>query len=199
MKKINSKGVHSPYLTKKIIDMKKIEESYTSARFTIETENDFDYKISFNNRASNDGKYRKPDVHIELTVNELLDLVTTLQKGADEDIITSIGKKISFIDKLCGKQKTIDKINAIIKEYGSFGTYDVVADSSPILNSIGDIVALADTFNVDTAEVEITDTNNDVTLAEITVNYSDFNQEALEEILELAEQYKEQQIEENKE
>lgn len=93
------------------------------------------------------------------------------------------------------KKDIIKKINAIIEEYGSFSTGEVMADHSPCINSQGNIVSLAEYFDVDTADIEVYDgasTSCD-SISSYTEKYENMSTAVLEEILELAKEYKEGQ------
>jgi hypothetical protein len=91
----------------------------------------------------------------------------------------------------------IKKINAIIEEYGSFSTGEVMADHSPCINSQGNIVSLAEYFDVDSADIEVYDgaSSSSDSISSYTEKYENMSKAVLEEILELANQYKESQEE----
>lgn len=92
------------------------------------------------------------------------------------------------------KEKTIQKINAIINKYGSFSSGEVMADCSPCVSSSGNIVSLAEQFYVDSAEVEVYDTSSmsSDSMSTYTENYSAMHQSTLDDILQLAKTWKEQ-------
>lgn len=92
------------------------------------------------------------------------------------------------------KKKIIKKINAIITEYGSFSTGEVMADCSPCVASSGNIVSLAEQFGIDSAEIEVYDgssTSSD-SISSYSTKYEDMSKAVLEEILKLAETWEEQ-------
>jgi len=86
------------------------------------------------------------------------------------------------------KDRIIEKIQSIIKEWGSFSTGDVQADCSPCIASIGsNIVQLAERFNLD--KVSAVTYEHDREIDEDEIPYEELTVDVLEEILELAEQY----------
>lgn len=86
-----------------------------------------------------------------------------------------------------GKKKNIKRINKIIKEWGGFSIADIEAESSPLVNSCGKTVQLAEIFDKDictvTTYVNETETNQD------DVAYTDLRKDTVAEILILAEEY----------
>lgn len=88
------------------------------------------------------------------------------------------------------KEKLIEKIRTIIKEWGSFDTSDVQATSSPVYNTMGkDSSALIERFNLD--DVDIVMYVHETETGEDSVEYDKLDTDTLEEILELAKEYKE--------
>jgi 2-oxoglutarate dehydrogenase complex dehydrogenase (E1) component-like enzyme len=93
------------------------------------------------------------------------------------------------------KEKIIEKIKAIITDYGSFNTAEINAESSPCITTIGrHTCQLAERFNKDNVEA-ITYVHENETATEY-INYKDLKKDVLKEILELAKEYKEQEGEE---
>lgn len=91
------------------------------------------------------------------------------------------------------KKTIIKEIKAIIAEHGNFTTADVQADSSPVLNSLGQNThQLLETFNLHKATavtyVHETETGEDY------IAYEDMNKDLLEEVLFLAEQWETDQL-----
>ncbi len=86
------------------------------------------------------------------------------------------------------KKAIIKKIQAIIKEHGSFTTADVMADSSPSVGALKGINQLAESFYFDNAEIVTYDRRDDEIDSE-RMDYVDMKKETLEEILHLAEQH----------
>jgi hypothetical protein len=91
-----------------------------------------------------------------------------------------------------GKKKNIKRINKIIKEWGGFSIADVEADSSPLVNSCGKTIQLAEIFYdgycVVTTYVNDTETNTD------DMFYTDLRKDTIADILILVEEYDAQQI-----
>jgi len=92
------------------------------------------------------------------------------------------------------KKKIIEKIKTIIDDYGSFGIGEVQADCSPCVNSLGEVVGLAEYFS-DDVTIEIY--HDEVNLDSYTMKYEELKKDVLEQILEYAKQYKADQEEEN--
>lgn len=86
------------------------------------------------------------------------------------------------------KKTIIKKIQAIIKEHGSFTTADVQADSSPSVGALKGINQLAESFYFDNAEI-VTYDRNDEEIDSERMDYSEMKKETLSEILHLAEQH----------
>jgi hypothetical protein len=92
------------------------------------------------------------------------------------------------------KKSVIRKIQHIIEELGSFGSGEVEfggVTHSPCVNSMGNLVALAEYFNKEGAEVKIYDPSSSSSdeIDSYTVDYEELPPSVLEEILELCEQY----------
>lgn len=97
------------------------------------------------------------------------------------------------------KEEIIKKIKEIIAEFGGFGTGEVEADCSPCVGSLGNYVGLAEYFELDGVEVNVympSSFSSDPE-DEYGMTYEELDKDVLEEILDLCEQYKEQQLEEN--
>ena len=93
------------------------------------------------------------------------------------------------------KKELIKKIKTIITNYGSFTTADINAESSPCTGSLGrNAVQLAESFYQD--KIEAVTYVHDNEESSDYILYEDLKKDVLEEILELAETYKEQTIEE---
>ena len=92
------------------------------------------------------------------------------------------------------KKSIIRKIQRIIEEWGSFGSGEVEVGGethSPCVNSMGNLVALAEYFNKEGAGVNVYDPSS-MSCDEIDsyiVDYEELPLSVLEEILELCEQY----------
>jgi hypothetical protein len=79
----------------------------------------------------------------------------------------------------------IERIKTIIKNHGEFTVADVVAESSPVISSLGNTHQLAEQFGHDkvTAVLYVNDTETD----EDFISYYNLEYEVLEQILWLAE------------
>ena len=87
------------------------------------------------------------------------------------------------------KKEIIKKIQAIIKEHGSFTTADVEATSSPVISSVGrNTFQLAEGFDLHKVEaiVYVHDTEESTDF----IKYEDLKADVLKEILELAKDHK---------
>lgn len=113
--------------------------------------------------------------------------------------ITIYYKPLRFI--VMKKEKIIEKIKSIIEDFGCFSTGEIDdADHSPCVNSMGNLVALAEGFDNDSAEIEVYDSASYScdSIKSYEEKYENLSVAILKEILELAEKYKKQQEEENK-
>jgi len=93
------------------------------------------------------------------------------------------------------KRTIIKKIKAIINEWGSFGSGEVEGSMgetySPCVSSMGNLVALAEYFNLNEVEVNVYDPNSFSSdpIDDYTVTYEELSKDVLEEILDIAEAY----------
>lgn len=86
------------------------------------------------------------------------------------------------------KEKIIQKIQNIIKEYGSFSPYEVGQDN-PVIKTMGkDHNQVAEKFNLHT--VNAISYVHEVEIDEDEIDYQDLPVDVLEEILYIAEDYK---------
>jgi len=91
------------------------------------------------------------------------------------------------------KEKLIEKIKSIIKDYGSFTIGELDGGTSIEYFSLGKIVFLIESFNHNNVEVFTYDSIKDDELESGNmVNYEELSDEILEEIAELAEDWKEE-------
>jgi hypothetical protein len=99
------------------------------------------------------------------------------------------------------KDEIIEKINRIIKEYGNFTVADVEAESSPILESKGKLSHLAEEFMEGNCIVFVYDptSHSSDEIDKYDEFYEEFEENQLEYILELAEKWEEQNVEEDEE
>jgi hypothetical protein len=90
------------------------------------------------------------------------------------------------------KRTIIRKINRIIEKYGAFAIGEVDGfEDGIIINSMGDLVALAEYFGEDKLSTCVYAPNGSSSdsISNYEVNYQDLSKELLEEILTLAEAY----------
>lgn len=83
------------------------------------------------------------------------------------------------------KKTIIKEIGKIIREYGSFTTADVNAESSPSIHQFKGINQLAEMFLNEKVKA-ITYDRNDDEIDEEFISYDNLNREVLDEILDLA-------------
>jgi hypothetical protein len=115
---------------------------------------------------------------IELAVNDKLPTdMTTL----DESIFIPILEE--YKDE---KSNTIDSIQKIIKEFGSFTTVDIMADCDISIPSIGNHIHLANSFYYDNADVEVYEDGGENEIDTYELSYRDMELEQLQEILKYA-------------
>ena len=93
------------------------------------------------------------------------------------------------------KPTIIKNIKRIIEKWGAFGSGEVECSLgetySPCVNSMGGLVALAEYFNLNEVEVNVYDPESfsSDAMHTYTVSYEDLSKDALEEILDLCDQY----------
>ena len=93
------------------------------------------------------------------------------------------------------KRTIIKKIKAIIAEWGSFGFAEIESAMgsvySPCVSSMGNLVALAEHFNLNEVEVNVYDPNSFSSdpIDDYTITYEELSKDVLEEILDIAEAY----------
>jgi len=90
---------------------------------------------------------------------------------------------------LADKEAIIRKIQAIIKEFGSFTTADVSADCDVSIPAIGNHIHLANRFNFGDANVEVYEDGGENEIDTYKLNYWDMDIDTLTEVLEYANQY----------
>ena len=86
------------------------------------------------------------------------------------------------------KENIIKKIKTIIELYGSFGIGEVQSDCAPLINEMGNLVALGEYFDYNVT-VYIYDPFISDAIDSYEIAYEQLSIEVLKEILELAEQY----------
>lgn len=94
------------------------------------------------------------------------------------------------------KELIIEEINSIISDYGGFSIGEIDTDCSPCVNTMGSLVALAEEFNENEAKIEIYNTSgfSSDSISDYTMPYKDMEVKTLQEILELAKKYKDNQL-----
>lgn len=96
------------------------------------------------------------------------------------------------------KKTIIKNIKKIIAEFGGFGVGEVEADCSPCVGSLGNMISLAEDFNLNGVDVNVYNPSRSVfPIDDYDLTYEELDTDVLEEILLLCEKYKEQQLEEN--
>jgi len=88
------------------------------------------------------------------------------------------------------KKVMIEKIDAIISEYGIFTTAEIGAEASPCINSMGGVVQLAERFDGSGVTAITYETRYDNEIGEEDIPYEDLSGEVLKEILVLAREWK---------
>lgn len=121
------------------------------------------------------------DLLVQMAVNDELPMDMTL---LDESIFMPILDEYKD-----NKDKVIDSIQAIIKEYGSFTTADITADCDVAIPTNDSLIHLANHFHYDHAEVEIYEDGGENEIDNYTLSYRQMELEQLEKILEYAEQW----------
>ena len=87
------------------------------------------------------------------------------------------------------KNKLIDDIQKIVKEFGSFSTADINADCDVSIPTIGNHIHLANIFNYDDAEVEVYEDGGENEIDSYSLSYRDMEIEQLQEVFEFAQQW----------
>ena len=93
------------------------------------------------------------------------------------------------------KETVIKNIKRIIRDYGSFFSGEM-GDTSPKVNEMGDLVALAEYFTEEEVEINVYDTSssNSDEIHNYRMKYIHLSKDVLEEILLMAEQYEAEEI-----
>jgi hypothetical protein len=90
---------------------------------------------------------------------------------------------------LADKEAIIRKIQAIIKEFGTFTTADITADCDVSIPVIGNLIHLANMFNYSDADVEVYEDGGENEIDSYKLSYWDMDIDTLNEVLEYANQY----------
>ncbi len=91
--------------------------------------------------------------------------------------------------RLAIKNKLINDIQKIVKEFGSFSTADISADCDVSIPTIGNHIHLANIFNYDNAEVEVYEDGGENEIDSYSLSYRDMNIDTLGEVLIYAQQW----------
>ena len=87
------------------------------------------------------------------------------------------------------KNKLIDDIQKIVKEFGSFTTADINADCDVSIPTIGNHIHLAYNFNYDYADVDVYEDGGENEIDSYSLSYRDMEIEQLQEVFEFAQQW----------
>jgi hypothetical protein len=109
----------------------------------------------------------------------------TADKGEYECILAYLKDKYPNADK----EAIIRKIQAIVKEFGSFTTADIEASCDVSISSIGNHIHLASFFKYDSADVDVYNDGNENEIDQYNLSYWDMDIDTLTEVLEYANQY----------
>lgn len=93
------------------------------------------------------------------------------------------------------KLNLINDIVYIIKTYGDFNTSVIMAESSPIINTKGNLSHLVEEFYDNCVKVDVYSSNSDDAIDTYTLKYEDLSLRLIKEIKDLAIVWQEQQIE----
>lgn len=92
------------------------------------------------------------------------------------------------------KKEIISQIRTIIENYGSFTTFDVDADSSPVIGTLGSAFMLAENFELNGVDGYLY-LNGDENERDIEfILYENLSMDCLEEILLLAQSYEAEEM-----
>jgi hypothetical protein len=96
------------------------------------------------------------------------------------------------------QEKMIQKIKRIIEEYGAFSTFDVSADSSPVIGTLGSAFMLAEYFNLHSVDgyLYLNGDENERDIEEIS--YEDLSEDCLGEIEILAQNWEAENLQTEK-
>ena len=120
------------------------------------------------------------DVEDELTQEKF----TVDLSEDDADAVLPNNDNPTFI-----KNKLIDDIQKIVKDFGSFSTADISADCDVSIPTIGNHIHLANIFNYDDAEVEVYEDGGENEIDSYSLSYRDMEIEQLQEVFEFAQQW----------
>jgi hypothetical protein len=125
------------------------------------------------------------DAMIYDVTNELTQEKFTVDLSEDDaDAVLPNNDNPMFI-----KNKLIDDIQKIVKEFGSFSTADIEASCDVSISSIGNHIHLASFFKYDSADVDVYNDGNENEIDQYNLSYWDMDIDTLTEVLEYANQY----------
>jgi hypothetical protein len=83
------------------------------------------------------------------------------------------------------KRTIIKNIKRIINDFGSFNLFELGAESSPCVGTLGNFVGLAESFNKDEVDVSVYDPSSASSdpIDEYTIEYEKLDKDVLSEIL----------------
>ena len=106
-------------------------------------------------------------------------------KGEYECILAYLKDKYPNADK----EAIIRKIQAIVREFGSFTTADIEASCDVSIPAIGNHIHLANRFHYSEADVEVYEDGGENEIDAYELNYWDMDIDTLTEVLEYADQW----------
>ena len=125
------------------------------------------------------------DAMVYDVTNELTQEKFTVDLSEDDaDAVLPNNDNPTFI-----KNKLIDDIQKIVKDFGSFSTADISADCDVSIPTIGNHIHLANIFNYDDAEVEVYEDGGENEIDSYSLSYRDMEIEQLQEVFEFAQQW----------
>ena len=120
------------------------------------------------------------DVEDELTGNKF---TVDLSEDDDEAVLPNDDNPV------IQKNKLIDDIQKIVKEFGSFTTADISADCDISIPNVGNHIHLASFFKYDSADVDVYEDNRDYEIDQYNLSYRDMDIDTLGEVLIYAQQW----------
>lgn len=91
--------------------------------------------------------------------------------------------------RLAIKNKLIDDIQKIVKDFGSFTTADISADCDISIPNVGNHIHLASFFKYDSADVDVYEDGGENEIDSYSLSYRDMEIEQLEEVLQYAQDW----------
>lgn len=116
---------------------------------------------------------------------------TVKEQATGEETDVDILATYEDFAQMTSKQSKIEYIKKVISEWGSFSTAEVEADYSPAINVIGDHSVLVESFMNDT--VIAYEYVHSTCVGEMTIRYEDLDEEVINEICTLVENWESEQ------